>query len=103
MDRFPHFKKNFNIGYFSDTIKAISFKFCMLIILLEIYIAIVGLVTLILVQGHWFVGQSSRLMIERLRVQIPAGAVGEFSSPELPLCADSYLVSVPPTCYRSGT
>ena len=36
------------------------------------------------------------LVIERLRVRIPAGAAGEFSSPELTLCADSYLVSVPP-------
>ena len=35
-------------------------------------------------------------MIERLQVRIPAGVVGEFSSPESTLCADSYLVSVPP-------
>ena len=28
-------------------------------------------------------------MIERLRVRIPAGAVGEFSSPQSTLCADS--------------
>ena len=35
-------------------------------------------------------------MIERLRVRIPAGAVGEFSSPELTLCADSHLMSIPP-------
>ena len=34
-------------------------------------------------------------MIERLRVRIPAGAAGEFSSPELALCADSYSESVP--------
>ena len=34
-------------------------------------------------------------MIERLRVPIPAGAAGEFSSPELTLCADSYSESVP--------
>ena len=31
-------------------------------------------------------------MIERLRVRIPAGAAGEFSSPESTLCADSYSV-----------
>ena len=37
-------------------------------------------------------GYSAGLVIERLRVRIPAG---EFSSPELTLCADSYLVSVP--------
>ena len=30
------------------------------------------------------------LVIERLRVQIPAGVTGEFSSPELTLCADTY-------------
>ena len=35
-------------------------------------------------------------MIERLRVRIPTEAAGEFSSSELTLCADSYLVSVPP-------
>ena len=33
-------------------------------------------------------------MIERLRVRIPAGAVGEFSSPALAFCGDSYSVSV---------
>ena len=49
------------------------------------------------------VGYSAGLVIERLRVRIPAGAAGEFSSPELTLCADSYSVSVPPPCYRSGT
>ena len=37
-------------------------------------------------------------MIERLRVQISAEAAGEFSSPGLTLCADSYSVSVPPPC-----
>ena len=31
-------------------------------------------------------------MIETLRVRIPAGAAGEFSSAELTLCADSYSV-----------
>ena len=45
----------------------------------------------------------ARLVIERLQVQIPAGAAGEFSSPESTLGADSYLVSVPPSCYCSGT
>ena len=41
-------------------------------------------------------------MIERLSAQILAEAVGEFSSPELTLCADSYLVPIPPPSYRSG-
>ena len=35
-------------------------------------------------------------MIEKLRVRIPAGAAGEFSSLELTLCADAFSVSVPP-------
>ena len=35
-------------------------------------------------------------MNERLRVRIPAGAAGEFSSPELTLGAESYWVSDPP-------
>ena len=30
-------------------------------------------------------------MIERLRVRIPAGAAGEFSSPGSTFCADSYF------------
>ena len=48
-------------------------------------------------------GWSSEPVIERLRVRIPAGAAGEFSSPEFTLCADSYSVSVQSPCYRSGT
>ena len=32
----------------------------------------------------------------KVRVRIPAGAAGEFSSPELTFCADSCSVSVPP-------
>ena len=35
-----------------------------------------------------------------MRVRIPAGAAGEFSSPESTLCADSYSVSAPSRCYR---
>ena len=42
-------------------------------------------------------------MIERLRVQIPAGAAREISSPESTLYTDSYSVSVPPPRYRSCT
>ena len=44
-----------------------------------------------------------RLTVERLRVRIPAGTVGDFSSPELRLRAYSYSVSIPPPRYRSGT
>ena len=47
--------------------------------------------------------QSTGLVIERLRVRIPAETAREFSSPELTLCADSYLVSIQTPCYRSGT
>ena len=49
------------------------------------------------------VGKSAGLAFLRLRVRIPAGAAGEFSSPESTLCAASYSVSVTPPCYRSGT
>ena len=41
--------------------------------------------------------------MERLRVRIPAGTAGEFSSPGLTLCVDSHPVSLPSPCYRSGT
>ena len=34
-------------------------------------------------------------MIERLQVRVPAGAAGEFSSPELSFCADSKSLFVP--------
>ena len=36
------------------------------------------------------------LVIERIRVRIPAEAAAEFSSPEVTFCADSYSVSVSP-------
>ena len=42
------------------------------------------------------VSKSAGLMIKRLWLRIPAEAVGEFSSPEWTLYADSYLLSVPP-------
>ena len=55
----------------------------------------------------WLAGQlvrkSAGLGIERLRVRIPAGAVGEFYFPELTFFADSYSVSVPSPCYGSDT
>ena len=41
-------------------------------------------------------------MIERLRARMPAGAAGEFSSPEFTLCADSYSLSVPPFMLPQG-
>ena len=47
----------------------------------------------------WLVGKSARFMIEKLRVWIPAGVAGEFSSPELILCADSYSASIPPPLF----
>ena len=63
-----------------------------------------GNLTCIYIQGPGqLVGQSAGVVIERLRVRIPAGPPEEFSSPELTLCAGSYSVSVPPPCYRSGT
>ena len=37
----------------------------------------------------WLVGKSAGLVMERLRVRIPAG-VAEFSPPELTLCADLF-------------
>ena len=44
----------------------------------------------IVLQGRWdSLLVQRRLVIERLRVRIPAGAAGEFSSPELTFCADS--------------
>ena len=39
---------------------------------------------------NYSLGKSVGLVIERLLVRIPAGAAGEFSSPELTLYADSY-------------
>ena len=41
-------------------------------------------------------------VLERLKGRILAGAAGKFSSPELTLCADSYLVSVRSPCYHSS-
>ena len=53
----------------------------------------------ILSQAHLTLGDSllveRLLVIERLRVRVPAGAAGELSSPEVTFCADSYSMSVP--------
>ena len=38
----------------------------------------------------------NRTRDRKVGVRVPAEAVGEFSSPELTFCADSYSVSVPP-------
>ena len=45
-------QKNFNVGVYSDTIKARSFKLCVIITLLGVYIVIIGLMTLTWFQGH---------------------------------------------------
>ena len=51
-DIFPYLKKtNFNVGFFSDMIKARSFKLCMIITLLQVCFVILGLMTLTLFQG----------------------------------------------------
>ena len=52
---FRRFRKNFNIAFFLDTVKARSFKLCMIITLLGVYIFIIGLMTMILFQSHRFV------------------------------------------------
>ena len=39
-------------------------------------------------------------MVKKLRVRILAGAAGEFSSPALTFCADSYSVTVPSPVLR---
>ena len=49
---FPHVKITFNIAFFSDTIKKTSFKLCLIITLLGVYIVIPGLMTLTLFQDH---------------------------------------------------
>ena len=52
--------------------------------------------------GHCNCDKSAGLLIKRLQIRILAGAAGEFSSPESILCADSYMVSIPPLSYHSG-
>ena len=44
----------------------------------------------------YLVGKSAGLVIDRLRVRIPSGAAGEFSSPELTLYAGSLAVRSTP-------
>ena len=46
--------------------------------------------------AHPFDHQSGALTNKLSRLQTLAGEAGEFSSPELTLCAESYSVSVPP-------
>ena len=60
-------------------------------------VAFVGSVGCVLREGAGIEpGNSVTLVIERLRVQIPAGVAVDFSSPQLTLCADFQSVSVPP-------
>ena len=66
----------------------------------DIFICRPRVVVLSIFPSAWFggsfleprklVGKSAGLVIERFRVRILAGAVGEFSSPKLVFCADSY-------------
>ena len=108
--------KYFNTRIYSHILNVITVKFCMMVLPIEPYLfTSLSQVTVmssrfdrqlyVLIQGRdsLVVGKSAELVIERLRVRIPAGAAGEFSSLELTLCADSYPVSVPPPCYRNGT
>ena len=48
---FPR-SKNLNVAFFSGTVIARSFKLCMIITLLRVYIFIVGLIILTLFQSH---------------------------------------------------
>ena len=48
----PSFEKNVNVGFSVEIINSRSFKLCMIMTLLGVYIAIVGLMTLTLFQGH---------------------------------------------------
>ena len=49
--------KNFNVAIFSDTINVVNVKLCMMVILIEIYLFILHLVTLIVSQDHSSVKQ----------------------------------------------
>ena len=52
IDLIPSFETNFNVGFFSDTIKARFFKLFVNITLFGVYVVVVGLVTLTLFQGY---------------------------------------------------
>ena len=49
--------KNLNVAIFSDTINVVNVKLCMMVILIEIYLFILHLVTLIVSQDHSSVKQ----------------------------------------------
>ena len=58
IDIFPHLKKHnkkLNGCFFLDTIKVRSFKLCMIINFIGLYIFALGLMTLTLFQGHRYV------------------------------------------------
>ena len=44
--------KNFNIGIFSDTINVINVKFCVMVLLIELYLFIPLSVSWTICQGH---------------------------------------------------
>ena len=49
--------KNFNVRIFSDTIKVINIKLCMMVLLIELYVFVLFSVTLTIFQGHSSVEQ----------------------------------------------
>ena len=67
-------------------------------------VVVVSIVIIVVVASFWIASWLERRTRDRKVVSSnPAGAAGEFSSPESILCTDSYSVSVPPQCYRSDT
>ena len=46
------FETDFNVAFFTDTVKARSFKLCVIITLLRVYIFMAALMTLTLFEGH---------------------------------------------------
>ena len=72
------------------------FHHCFVVLIIPSYLPLYNLCSWLDAKNQLLVGLSTGLMIERLRVWILAGGAGESSSPELTLCADSYLVFVPP-------
>ena len=64
------FVKNFNIGIYSDAIDAINVTFCMMVLLIELYLSIPLSVTWTIFQGHSSVEQFLLKMLCFIQIRL---------------------------------
>ena len=70
--------KKINIAIFLDTINMMNVKLCTMVVLIELYLFIPLLVTLIVFQGHSNVKQFSLKVFSSYRIKLKLCAIVDF-------------------------